>query len=478
MAARKGSSSRAWHCALDGRAVISDRYPRHASNYRNFALARGTDIDGAGPTAADIISRATERINGFLKSVEADSPLIAGEHFAGLNVPAPEPTNPFTAFIQAIFAEDPFYRRYHASQPIGSPPPAHLELALDAATATTSFIRPQIWGGGDVLEPQVISSRVVLDFNGLVPTVSDFTMVLGSIDINGMPSGLNRGRLSPNGQLHSQLGRQGRDFTAHVEGWITNDLYTESRPIFSFLDLEGYVARGTEVGVYGTNEPLIVPGLPGKAPTNLAGVGFAATRTEFNLTINTLQFHENTDPSKTPDLSVILTPEGVFAHGVGSGEPAVGAGISITPLVFTGLDATSGRYEFSDAILTILGDGGSFGTASLTDIGIDPETLIFTGELDFSLPLLRTDSPFINTLHAGPVDLLLLTPSGTLELLTRTANFTRSGMTQTDFIVLGVVPEPSAAALTLAAFVAALTIVNSQPRAFSRRLAPRSDSAG
>ena len=123
---------------------------------------------------------------------------------------------------------------------------------------------------------------------------------------------------------------------------------------------------------------------------------------------------------------MILTPEGVFAHGVGSGEPAVGAGVSITPLVFTGLDATSGRYEFADAVLTIMAEGGPFGTALLTDIGIDPDTLVFTGELDFNLPLLRADSPFINTLHAGPVDLLLLTPSGTLELLTRTANFTRT----------------------------------------------------
>jgi hypothetical protein len=304
----------------------------------------------------------------------------------------------------------------------------------------------------------VISSTVSLDFNGLVPTVNEFTMVLGPFEINGQQSGLNRGRLSPSGQLHSQFGRQGRDFEAHVEGWITNDLYTESRPIVTFLDLQGFLPGNDDATVYGTNEPLIVPGLPGQPPTTTAGIGFVATRAEFNQTTGTLSFHENTDPSKTPDLSVILTPEGVFAHGVGSGEPAVGAGVSITPLLFTGLDATSGRYEFADALLTILGDGGPFGTALLTDIGIDPETLVFTGKLEFNLPLLRTDSPFVNTLHGGPVDILLLTPSGTLELLTRTANFTRSGMTQTDFIVLGVVPEPSALALCAAALFAVAAI--------------------
>jgi len=63
-------------------------------------------------------------------------------------------------------------------------------------------------------------------------------------------------------------------------------------------------------------------------------------------------------------------------------------------------------------------------------------------------------------LRAGPVEILLLTPGGTLELLTRTANFTRSGMTQTDFIVLGVVPEPNAAML----YVAALSVIATRLR--------------
>ncbi len=94
---------------------------------------------------------------------------------------------------------------------------------------------------------QVISSTISLDFNGLVPTVRDFSMVLGSFDINGTPSGLNRGRLSPNGQLHLQFGRQGRDFEAHVEGWITNDLYTESPADLHLSRSAGvYSHRGSE----------------------------------------------------------------------------------------------------------------------------------------------------------------------------------------------------------------------------------------
>ncbi len=90
--------------------------------------------------------------------------------------------------------------------------------------------------------------------------------------------------------------------------------------------------------VYGTNEPLDRARLAGTAADEYGRNGFVATRAEFNQTTNTLVFHENTDPSKTPDLSVILTPDGVFAHGVGAGEPAVGAGFLLSPLIFTGLD--------------------------------------------------------------------------------------------------------------------------------------------
>jgi SMP-30/Gluconolactonase/LRE-like region len=423
------------------------------------------NIDVGANQDPDAMSMAIEQVNGFLTAVKENSPLVVGEGQVEPTAPdvAPTPPHPLYDILDALLADDPFYGRYHATQPIGFPPPAHVELAIDPATATSNAIKPGIWGRGDPVRPDVISSTVNLDFNGLVPSVNQFSMVLGSFDINGTPSGLNRGRLSPSGQLFSQFGRQGRDFDAHVEGWITNDLYTESRPIFTFLDLKGFLPGGSEATIYGTNEPVIVPGLPGELPTNLAGIGFVATRAEFDRTTGTLEFHENTDPSKTPDISVILTPEGVFAHGVGAGEPAVGAGFSLTPLLFTGFNAASGRYEFADALLTIAHGTDLLTSATLTDIGIDPDTLIFTGDLDFLVPQVGFDSPFVNTLHGGPAEILLLTPSGTLELLTRTANFTRSGMTQTDFIVLGVVPEPTGIPLCATALCAMLAISRRQP---------------
>ncbi len=104
-------------------------------------------------------------------------------------------------------------------------------------------------------------------------------------------------------------------------------------------------------------------------------------------------------------------------------------------------------------MLTLLGDTGPFATALLTDIGIDPATLNFTATVGLVEPL-RSDSPFVNTLARGPADILLLTPSGTLDLLTLTDNFTRSGMSNTDFTVLSVVPEPGAIALCAIASLA------------------------
>jgi hypothetical protein len=285
-------------------------YSVSEARWRLDELRRRANFD-IDPQLTNPMSIAIEQINGFLTELEANSPLIVGEveEVTETTEPHHDPLNPLWAIIEAFFGSDPFYGRYHAAQPISFPPPAHADLTLDPATATTNFVKPGIWGRGGE-RPEVISSTVSLDFNGLVPTVNEFTMVLGPFEINGQQSGLNRGRLSPSGQLHSQFGRQGRDFEAHVEGWITNDLYTESRPIVTFLDLQGFLPGNDDATVYGTNEPLIVPGLPGQPPTTTAGIGFVATRAEFNQTTGTLSFHENTDPSKTPDLSVILTPRG------------------------------------------------------------------------------------------------------------------------------------------------------------------------
>jgi hypothetical protein len=215
-------------------------------------LRRRANFD-VEPPVDDLMSFTIEQINGFLTAVKANSPLVVGD-----TEPSPDPPHPLFEILDKLAAGEPFYGRYRASQPIGFPQLAHLELMLDPATATSNFIKPGLRGRGDPVRPEVISSTVSLDFNGLVPTVNEFTMVLGSFEINGQQSGLNRGRLSPSGQLYSQFGRQGRDFEAHVEGWITNDLYPESRPLFTFLDLQGFRPSGApqDVTIYGTNQSL------------------------------------------------------------------------------------------------------------------------------------------------------------------------------------------------------------------------------
>jgi hypothetical protein len=262
---------------------------------------------------------------------------------------------------------------------------------------------------------------------------------------------VNHSRLSPNGQVFSFF-RGGR-FEARAEGWFTNDLYPPTRPIFTFPELQGYFFPGgrDDAAVYGTHDPMIVPGLPGQAPTGLPGVAFIATRADFDLATNRLTFHENTDFSKVPDISVILTPQSVLAAGVGTGEPIIGAGLAIDPLLFTGLDPASGHYKFADTQFRIASGDGVFATGALVGIGIDSANLIFTGRLLLDDASQNLDSPFIDILMSNPVQTVLLTPSGTLDLLARTNYFTASATSQTDFIVIGAVPEPATFVLILAA---------------------------
>jgi hypothetical protein len=173
-------------------------------------------------------------------------------------------------------------------------------------------------------------------------------------------------------------------------------------------------------------------------------VGFVATRVSFDPVAGTLAFHENTNPASVPDVSVVLMPNGVFGRAVGSGEPVIGANLAIAPLLFHGLNAATGRYEFGDSTFTLSGTAGVFAQGELTDIGIDPNTFAFTAQVHFDLLSGALDSPFVQAWEANLDLLTLQTPSGVLDLLALTQNFTVVGMSDTDFIVLATsVPEPS-----------------------------------
>jgi hypothetical protein len=424
------------------------------------AEAEYTEYVRENPRLADRISRSTEEVNGFLTAVQNFSPIEIGEDCDPAL--APDPTDPIDELAGAVThlaGGEPFYGRYRSSTPIGLPLPPHIEMTLDTSTATSSFIKPGTWGGdsavgGGLVRPEVLSSHIAIDIDPGGATVSEFSSEFGSIDINGTPSGINRAALAPNGQVFSTFGPGpffGLEFEAHAEGIITNDLYPASRPVFTFADLEGYQGRdGSSAAVYGTNEPMIVPGPPSGPPTDLPGIAFIATRASFDPADGRLRFQENTDPSDSPDVSVILTPDGVFAGGVGSGEPVAGATFDLEPLMFTGFNATSGRFEFEDSSFEIVAGGTTLASGQFTDIGVDPERYLFTASLALDDLPPGVDSPFLDALATNLPQVLLLMPNAALDLLRGSDNFNSAYQTPTRLMVLAaLVPEPRSIVLLL-----------------------------
>ena len=381
---------------------------------------------------ADADGIAIERIDAFLDALE----LVTAETASGRGNVYP--------------MNDPFYGRYKSDTPLQLPLPPQVTFSLDVSTAATNIIKSARIGG-DVERPEVLGSSITIDVDGLNLSVSDFTFDFASFDINGVPTGINRGFIPAGGQLFAEFSPEFDRFVAHAEGRITNDLYPESRPMFVFEDIEGFVYLPfgrEEAAVYGLNEPIITPGLPGGPPTTRLGEAIVATRVEFDEATRTLVFHENTDPSLDPDVSIVLSPTDVFAHGLGDGEPLVGAHVSIAALELIGTDPATGRFLFEDAAFEISGAGGTFAGGQLTDVGIDPVTYAFTALVEFEDIPGAVESPFIDQWRRGPV-IDLLGPQGTLQLLALTDDFSISAMTNTDFIHLTAIPEPSTLTIAL-----------------------------
>jgi hypothetical protein len=204
------------------------------------------------------------------------------------------------------------------------------------------------------------------------------------------------------------------------------------------------VPGSDSAAAYGTNEPMIVPGAPGGPPTDLPGIAFIATRVSFDPALQQLQFRENTDPSDAPDVSVILTPDGVFAGGVGSGEPVAGATFVLDPLVFSDFNLETGRFEFSDATFQIMAGEATLASGQLANIGIDPEQYLFTASLALDDLPPGVDSPFLDALAAFLPQILLLTPDATAQLLRGSDSFTSVYQSPTHLMVIAaLVPEPS-----------------------------------
>ena len=362
------------------------------------------------------------------------------------------------SLLYLFFGSDPFYGLYTPDQPLTLPlpDPSTFTFSTGPTAAGVTLELPHLWGGGRV-SPEVLNSQVTVNFVGGNLELVDLTTEIASYEIlGGQQTGLNRGFFPDGGQVWSQFDPNTGELEAYGEGLITNDLYPAERPIFVFQDIAGRVLQiGNELVVeaIAENEPMIVPGLPGDAPAPQP-IAYAATRATFDANSGELRLLENTDNSQLADISVVLTPTGVFGHGVdNTAEPLIGAHIIIDPLTLSAPVTPGQETHFSDAPFEIRNDQGTFARGTFTNVRIEEDVMALMADVEFETVLNVLASPFIVDWQSDPGPVVLLARIGILDLLAATADLTASGMSPTDFMsftraVRGfVIPEPSAVGL-------------------------------
>jgi hypothetical protein len=341
---------------------------------------------------------------------------------------------------------DPFYGRFTPEQPLSLPfpPQASFRLKQGEGNAGVTIVRPGLWGGG-TQDVTVLDSRVTVAHDNGVFHLMDFETRLSPFLVNGVSSGENRGFVPPGGKVWSSVDLAAGEFVAYAEGVIVNDLYPASRPIFVFQDIDGFVnfSRGGEVTAFADNEPMIIPGLP-PGPISDRPIAWIATRARFDAATAELRLMENTDNSQLPDVSVVLMPDEVFGLGLdNTAEPLVGASLAVDPLEFLERDA-EGTFHFADAAFRVSEGDGTFVSGRLSDVHIDEDELVLLADIALDDPAGTLASQFIEAWRQQGPQGVLLGRLGVIDLLTATNDFTQTGTSQTDFIVLSIdIPEPT-----------------------------------
>jgi hypothetical protein len=357
-----------------------------------------------------------------------------------LSRPSKLPQDTLDTVFRAFVGADPFYGRFTPEQPLSLPfpPQASFRLTQEEGNAGVTIVRPGLWGGG-TQDVTVLDSRVTVAQENGVFRLMDFATRLSPFMVNGVSSGENRGFVPPGGQVWSSVDLAAGEFVAYAEGVIVNDLYPSSRPIFVFQDIEGFVnfSRGGEVTAFADNEPMIIPGLP-PGPVSDRPMAWIATRARFDAASAELRLMENTDNALLPDVSVVLQPEGVFGLGLdNTNEPLIGASVAIDPLKLMNRDA-EGTFHFADAAFRLTEGGGTFVSGRFTDVHIDADELLLVADIALDDPTGTLTSPFIEAWRQeGPLG-VLLGRLGVIDLLGATNNFTQTGTSQTDFILLSI----------------------------------------
>jgi len=333
----------------------------------------------------------------------------------------------------------PFSGLFTPSVPLG--PSLPTEVTLTLSQGSEFIVKPDIWSGG-IVSPAVTNTQLTVRTDQGALKLTGLTFGAGSFDIVGAPSGPNVASLRPGTTGQGEVNSTTGEFQARYEGSLVNTLYPSGRPIVFFGEATGFISPDRSQVLLSTTEPMIVPGGPGQPPIDRLGMAYIATRATFDPASRALFFTDNVDPSLSPDVSIVRTPEGNYIADRLAGEPLVGARFLIDPLSFLGRDST-GRFLFADSHFSIFDSDGTFAAGQLTGIGIDPSSYLFTAGVVFDELSDALPSSFISNWRAAPF-LQLLGPEATLDLVSATEGFLLAGSSPIDFINASpIVPEPS-----------------------------------
>lgn len=344
---------------------------------------------------------------------------------------------------------DPFYARYFATGPLAVPGHNSFVLALDGiedlpgdspAGPMVALVTPPFSGITEPIIPVLFSAATALftpaagqpgSFN---VEISAFSQTIGSFDVApAMPTGLNFASInefgSPATGKFSPTGPIGGIVDMQWEGKYVNDVHGGRSPILFFASSHGVLfASGSAVMV--ADDPMIVPMPPSLVPQGRPWLRGGAIYA-FDINTSTLRINENTlvvetGPVVHADIAMMRDSEGRHTYRPAE-DPAVSAKLVLPPIPYTGV--AEGIHTFADVPFSIQSGPNILLEGMLTDITLDPATLVFEGLLDITPAIYPLFSRSCNQImHAtGPTRLAFAAGGTTADLIELTDGFTISG---------------------------------------------------
>jgi len=308
---------------------------------------------------------------------------------------------------------DPFCGRFITAQIVDPTSPFNATFNLVPGSSACYLVNPAIWGGGTAETP-VTAAGFTLAFDGQHMSITDFHYQAQSFNVLGTPSGVNRAAHKAGSDVSFHYDPATRVFSAHYEGFLTNNLYPANNPIAYFSDVQGALLPDGQTIQITTTDPMLVPGTLQGQPADVNGMSYTATHAVYDVGTRKLRFVDNANLQTPPDVSVVRDPIGNYISLPDAQEPLVGAAFAIADLEFLGRDAT-GAYRFADAPFTIENVSGALASGTFTDIRIEPGTFQFIAEVTAQAG--PVPSPCIQRWLSGSPTFQFLGPVATLEVI-------------------------------------------------------------